>query len=157
MPYTRTQTTIALGYTSSASLTPTIAVITEGKALKSMVTTIRTSFRSGNCKDHTSSVLHTPTLYIVQYPSALVAVAFTSRFSFLVLLIQPVTARSGFLLHMYTGQAQDTSCLLPSTFSSGYLSTEAQRSTAAIYHSSRPWQLYYKPSNAEESPQPQER
>lgn len=110
MPCTCTETTIYLACAFGASFTPTIAVITEGKALKSTDTTIRTSFRSGNCRDHTTSVLHTFPIYIVQYPSALVAVATTSSSFFLVLLIQPVTARSGFLLHTYTGQAQDTSC-----------------------------------------------
>lgn len=136
------------------SFTPTIAVITEGKALKSKDIIIRTSFRSGNCRDHSINVLHALPLYILQYPSALVAAASTSSFSFLVLLIQPVTARSELLLHTYTGQVLAS---FLSTFSSGYLSTEAQRSTAAIYHSSRPWQLYYKPCNVEESQQPDER
>lgn len=135
MPCTCTETTIALVCTFSASFTPTITVITEGKALESMDTTIRTSFRSGNCRDHTINVLHTLLLYIVQYPSAPVAAASASSFSFLVLLIQPVTARSGLLLPTYTGQAFAS---LLSTFSSGYLSTEAQRSTAAIYHCSKP-------------------
>lgn len=130
-----TETTIALAYTFSASFTPTIAVITEGKALKSMDITIRTSFRSGNCRNHTISVLHTLPLYIVQYPSALVAAASASRFSFLVLLLQPVRARQELLLHTYTRQALAS---FLSTVSSSYLSTQTQRSTAAIYHSSRP-------------------